>query len=514
MFLLRGLATALLAGALAPSGAAQVLTWDGAIINEQVDFSLQGDPGELYLLGVSAFPGPTPLAAISPGDPRSLSISLTSLGLWRSGTLDPAGNANEQYPLPLNPSQVGTAIYSQFVTLPGTTFLVDDLSNPASFRLAMHGSEVNTVGTRNPTDTHSVSLLGDGRLLLAGGMLRSTQGDAAVDSIELYDPVTQTFAASAATMQEPRARHSATVLPDGRVLLLGGVNDQIGNALRTGDLYDPLTDSAVAIADMSIERSAHTATLLADGRVLVVGGADYDNTIDLFGTAGGAHATSELYDPASDTWAPGPALPLPLFGHAATRLADGTVLVSGGVEVTTLFGFPQPQHTANCMRFDPTGEQWLAAGALPSARAFHAQLLPTGDTRPIAAGGNRFAFFVEYEFLAECVQYDPTLDTWAVVGALGGPRSHASLVDTGTELVLVGGFDDLDNTIPIPVPNPEQTIETAPLDGTVWTGVVEMLLPRQAAQAAVVDGGDRVVITGVGDDGATAVDTTAEVFVP
>ena len=122
-------------------------------------------------------------------------------------------------------------------------------------------------------------------------------------------------------MIEVRYSHTATSLPDGTVLVAGGIGSS--GVLASAELYDPSTGSWTATGRITEARSGHTATLLPDGTVLVVGG----------GSSGGLLASAELYDPSTGTWtATGRTIEARL-GHTATLLTDGRVLVAGGYRV-------------------------------------------------------------------------------------------------------------------------------------------------------------------------------------
>jgi hypothetical protein len=114
--------------------------------------------------------------------------------------------------------------------------------------------------------------LGDGRVLVAGGWCeRGT-----VASAELFDPRTGLFAATG-SMEQPRSDHTATLLADGRVLVAGGEQNLVGplssgDVLASVELYDPRTSKFSDSGAMAQAREDHTATLLRDGSVLVVGG--------------------------------------------------------------------------------------------------------------------------------------------------------------------------------------------------------------------------------------------------
>jgi hypothetical protein len=100
--------------------------------------------------------------------------------------------------------------------------------------------------------------LGNGRVLVVGGVDESTT--------ELYDPPTGTWVAGG-MLNQPRWLHAAVRLADGRVLVAGG-----GRYTATAELYDPATNRWTPTGSMSVDRITFTATLLRDGRVLVVGG--------------------------------------------------------------------------------------------------------------------------------------------------------------------------------------------------------------------------------------------------
>ena len=152
-------------------------------------------------------------------------------------------------------------------------------------------------------DESGATLLTNGKVLFAGG-----EGNGRLSSAELYDPGTHTFA-STASMAGPRVWHTLSLLPNGMVLAAGGETDgctgnfcYFAGSVASAELYDPAAGTFHATGNMTAARETHTATLLADGRVLIAGGVTYGG-IGLFG---GSLATAELYTP--DVLLPAPAL--------------------------------------------------------------------------------------------------------------------------------------------------------------------------------------------------------------
>ena len=161
---------------------------------------------------------------------------------------------------------------------------------------------------------HSAILLLDGRVLVAGGTVGETAGASAA-SAQLYDPSTCTGSATG-SVHGGRDGQTATLLPDGRVLVAGGASRGGLGAVATAELYDPGSGTWTVTGEMLAPAIGHTATLLTNGKVLVVGGD--------------AALSSELFDPSSGTWTATGSLHSPRFQHTATLLPDGRVMVGGG----------------------------------------------------------------------------------------------------------------------------------------------------------------------------------------
>ena len=216
----------------------------------------------------------------------------------------------------------------------------------------------------------SGTLLNNGKILLVGGQV----GDASLASAELYDPATGTSTPTG-EMSVGRSFHSATLLTDGRVLIAGGhrFNHRF-SALASAEIYDPATGMFAPTGDMSTVRQEHTATLLPDGRVLITGG--YDDEPD----NPTAQATAELFDPGTGTFAPTGSMTSERGNHTATMLRSGKVLIAGGHS-----GYPGAS-IASAELYDPASETFAPTGDMTDARGSHsATLLSNGSV--LMAGG-------------------------------------------------------------------------------------------------------------------------------
>jgi hypothetical protein len=151
------------------------------------------------------------------------------------------------------------------------------------------GTWTATADMTEPYYGHTATLLLDGTVLVAGGDAPSGPGARAWPHAELYDPISATWRA-VASLVTPRLESAATLLSDGRVLVSGGREHGGADSalLHAAELYDPGTGRWFAIGDMIAAHSGHSAVLLPDGRVLIVGGESSD-----------LQASAEIYDPAT-----------------------------------------------------------------------------------------------------------------------------------------------------------------------------------------------------------------------
>ena len=254
---------------------------------------------------------------------------------------------------------------------------------------------------------HSATALGAGprdnvtEVLICGGATGSFVVPTPLASVELFSPVTRSTTPLPA-MSLPRSLHRAVRLPDGRVLVTGGVTTG-GAVTATCEFFDALTLLWTPAPAMSSPRSGHAMTLLPDGRVLVSGGvANWQNTAtNLIGALNTSQATAEIFDPATNAWSPLPNMASRRLGHTQTVLQDGRVLIVSGIFGG--YGGSQPsqgpgqipQYTTSCEIFDPSTNTFTPTGALVrimplagnyNGRAFHgASLLPNGDV--LVTGG-------------------------------------------------------------------------------------------------------------------------------
>ncbi len=166
----------------------------------------------------------------------------------------------------------------------------------------------------------SATLLPDGHWLLIGG-----EGpDGPLGTAAVKDPRTGTVTPLPNGLQHPRAWHTATLLPNGTVLVLGGIGAN-GGVVDTAELFDLETQGFESLPPTGLSpRAYHTATLLTEGRVLVAGGLS---------ARGETLGTVELWDPRTGSLArPASELLTPRRKHTATFLPDGTVLFWGGTD--------------------------------------------------------------------------------------------------------------------------------------------------------------------------------------
>ena len=291
---------------------------------------------------------------------------------------------------------------------------------------AATGSFAEIVGdSGNGTFGHTATLLPNGKVLLAGGFVNSVWdygGSISDNGTSLYDSVTGVFSGTG-TMTASRGGHTATLLANGKVLIAGGADqDPTGTGLASAELYDPGTGTFTQTGSMAVGRFLHTATLLQNGKVLIVGG--------VLTSASAPVATAEVYDPATGTFTMTGAMATAREQHSATLLADGRVLIAGG---TTSTGTGDLHPTATVEVYDPSTGSFSVTGSMAEARTLHtATLLPSGKVL-VAGGGDENS-------TAEV--YDPATGSFSNIGGMEIGRSGhtATLLPNGSVLVSGGGI--------------------------------------------------------------------------
>ena len=272
---------------------------------------------------------------------------------------------------------------------------------------------------------HTATLLNDGTVLVAGGS--DLGNEETLDSAEIYTPATGAFTLLTSTLNTARVGHTATLLNNGQVLIVGGYDPDFG-LIADAELYDPPTQTFIDLGDTNSPRYQHSATMLQNGKVLIAGG-------DADPTPNAAFNSAELFDPVAQVFT---SVPVPMTamreGHAAALLNNGQVLITGG-------DLPGTGSLSSAEVYDPTSNTFSAlTSTMTVPRISHATNLLNGGKVLITGGatdasGNSTP-------LSSAEVYDPASQTFTATSNMTSVRDHqtTSLLNDGT--VLVDGGTD------------------------------------------------------------------------
>lgn len=323
-----------------------------------------------------------------------------------------------------------------------------------------------------PRFSHTATVLQDGRVLVVGGCATPTQGRDAFcpahsSTAEIYDPRTLKWSI-AGSMTTLRSNHTATLLSSGKILVAGGCITPTDaftcTATASAEIFDPATRTWAPAGVMKTARRLHSATLLENGKVLVTGGLNENESL----------SSAELFDPAAnfgvgDWTAVTASLASPRNSHTADLLPGGRVLLAGGLNGTTAL--------ATAEIYDPADGAFSPTGSLASPRAAHTSTrLPDG--RILLAGGLS-GTADDATSLASAELYDPTKGRFTTTEPMTEKRSsHAAAPLPGGMVLVAGG-----RSSPFVQGPPKFSAEVYDPVAGVWSLVDEMQAARSAHPA-------------------------------
>lgn len=264
--------------------------------------------------------------------------------------------------------------------------------------------------------SHTATVRPDGKVLLVGGF---GAGNEPIVAAELFDPASGTFRPTG-PLRAARAGQVAVLLDNGRVLVAGGIRPN-WSFLSSAELYDLATGRFEPTGNLSVARESHVGVRLLDGRVLVVGGHEGRRAdIRLFTSA-------EIYDPSAGTFRRVAEMGVRRHKHDAIVLNDGRVLVTGGADERDSDGVYRSTEF-----FDPKSMTFRAGPDLRLPRYKHqgsSLLLPNGMV--LLSGG-----------APQAEVFDPTANVFLVVP--GDPRMagqfSAAAPLAGGGALITGGY--------------------------------------------------------------------------
>jgi hypothetical protein len=273
--------------------------------------------------------------------------------------------------------------------------------------------------------SHTSTLLPNGKVLIAGGFAGSGGEYNPYRTAEVFDPNSGSFQ-PVAEMSIGRSGHTATLLKNGKALIVGGWTGRY-DLRGSAEIYDPATNAFTPTGNLVVERAGNTATLLADGRVLIAGGEDRQEN---------AIASAEIYDPGTGKFSLTSSMTDPRGSHTATALMDGRVLIVGGGSGH----YPSQNVYRSAELFDPATGKFSSTGQMTVGRHKHAAILLRSGKVLIVGGSDNRDWHGEY---ASAEIYDPASGTFAVTGAMSTARfklpAAVALLSNGKVLVAGGG---------------------------------------------------------------------------
>lgn len=389
--------------------------------------------------------------------PASASRALLVAGLLVAGLMVGCGGGADQEAPRAEPVADMNASHEGFAT-----FLVSGPTGPRVLAVQLEASSVRLESTdavsidrwvasaavpRQRSLHAQATELADGTVLLTGKSSVPTDGGA-----ERYLPLTDTLVAAGPRRRPDVFCAAAVRMADGRVMLAGGSYrpEPPMFTLTTGstaavEIYDPRTDTWTAAASLRGARRDASATLLADGRVLVAGGVYNRPALsgsDYFEAV--YLATAEIYDPQTNTWTAAASLPRPRYDHRGQLLADGTVLLIGGAGCTTSEG----EAGGTLDRYDPALNTWELVGCSRAARRFHptglssaaAAVVTLPDSQLLIIGSGRIDRFDPAGSIGRALAPIPAEFT--------SRRAHAATLLPDGSLLLCGGNDQTNEYLP------------------------------------------------------------------
>ena len=292
--------------------------------------------------------------------------------------------------------------------------------------IPLSSAEIYDPATGNWTSTgtmsagryvHTGTLLANGKVMVAGGYTLVSGALSSASSAEIYDPATGTWT-SAGTMSATRRFHTATLLTNGNVMVVGGFDDASGHALSTAEMYDATTGNWTSTGTLSAGRERHTATLLANSKAIVMGG--YDGN-------GYALSSAEIYDAATGNWTSTGNMSAVRQNHAATLLTNGSVMVLGGADASG-------NGLSSAEIYDPTTGNWTSTGTMSAVRRGHTATLLVDGKVLVTGGYNDSGQYLNAEI------YDPAMGNWTSAGPMSDVLgAHTATLLTNGKVLIAGG---------------------------------------------------------------------------
>lgn len=357
-----------------------------------------------------------------------------------------------------------------------------------------HWSLVPSTGAIPVGESMTATLLSDGKVLITGGLRSLGAGDEFEDKAYLYDPTGKQFVATG-KMTEPRAYHTATLLTNGQVLVVGGKNSKA--YLKTAELFDPKTGTFTATAkSMPYSRWDHAAVRLnKDSMVLVSGGFGSSDSV----------TSMVLYHPGQKDWILPPAsMTEKRRGHSMTLLKTGKVLIAGGIQGKNSWTYV----SSNTMElFDTAGTITALKDNMNYRRAFHsANLIPSTGNVLIVGGvcwGNDCSGTKVNDL------YKAASNSVSKVSSLGNPPvGHATAVLKDSRVLVVGSNAD------DPKDRKKAVIYTPGGGLLAWKAAPDMLVARSHAVAVALNDGTVLVAGGIETKKPYTYAKKAELFHP